>query len=183
MNEDTREIEAALGSLRPRRLPDGLSSRLSAAVAAEIPRARPRIISFVAWSSAAVAACLALFLAIPSESPAPEPMAMAALADAAPPMVHSSAPPMARSSAPMTARSLNAEKAAAPPDFRLVRAEQAPAEVTLLEPVRVTEGLFARPVQVRWHNAAHYRDSRGGAEFVRFAPHDEVIGLVPFETD
>ena len=175
MNEDTREIEAALGSLRPRRLPDGLSSRLSAAVAAEIPRARPRIISFVAWSSAAVAACLALFLAIPGGSPTPEPMAMAALADAAPPMVHSSAP--------MMARSLTAEKVATPPDFRLVRAEQAPAEVTLLEPVRVTEGLFARPVQVRWHNAAHYRDSRGGAEFVRFAPHDEVIGLVPFETD
>lgn len=175
MNEDTREIEAALGSLRPRRLPDGLSSRLNAAVAAETPRARPRIISFVAWSSAAVAACLALFLAIPGGSPTPEPMAMAATADAAPPMV--------RSSAPMMARSLTAEKVATPPDFRLVRAEQSPAEVTLLEPVRVTEGLFARPVQVRWHNAAHYRDSRGGAEFVRFAPHDEVIGLVPFETD
>ncbi len=175
MNEDTREIEAALGSLRPRRLPDGLSSRLNAAVAAETPRPRPRIISFVAWSSAAVAACLALFLAIPGGSPTPEPMAMAALADAAPPMV--------RSSAPMMARSLTAEKVTTPPDFRLVRAEQSPAEVTLLEPVRVTEGLFARPVQVRWHNAAHYRDSRGGAEFVRFAPHDEVIGLVPFETD
>lgn len=175
MNEDTREIEAALGSLRPRRLPDGLSSRLNAAVAAETPRPRPRIISFVGWSSAAVAACLALFLAIPGGSPTPEPMAMAALADAAPPMV--------RSSAPMMARSLTAEKVATPPDFRLVRAEQSPAEVTLLEPVRVTEGLFARPVQVRWHNAAHYRDSRGGAEFVRFAPHDEVIGLVPFETD
>ena len=175
MNEDTREIEAALGSLRPRRLPDGLSSRLNAAVAAETPRPRPRIISFVAWSSAAVAACLALFLAIPGGSPTPEPMAMAATADAAPPMV--------RSSAPMMARSLTAEKVTTPPDFRLVRAEQSPAEVTLLEPVRVTEGLFARPVQVRWHNAAHYRDSRGGAEFVRFAPHDEVIGLVPFETD
>lgn len=173
MNEDIREIEAALGSLRPRRLPDGLVSRLNAAVAAETPR--PRILSFVAWSSAAVAACLALFLAIPGESPAPEPMAMAAVADAAPPMV--------RSSAPMMARSLTANKAATPADFRLVRAEQSPAEVTLLEPVRVTEGLFARPVQVRWHNAAHYRDSRGGAEFVRFAPHDEVIGLVPFETD
>lgn len=177
MNDDTREIEAALGSLRPRPLPPGLEARLSAAVARGEPvRRSPRVIPFVAWSAAACAACLAVYLALPADSPPPSALALAASADAPPP------PALARS-APPAVKSGSAAAPAAVPDLRLVRAEQAPAEVTLLEPVRVADGLFARPVRVRWHNAAHYRDPRGGAELVRHAPHDEVIGLVPFETD
>jgi len=183
MNDDTREIEAALGSLRPRSLPAGLEARLSEAVARGLPARpspRPRVIPFVAWSAAACAACLALYLALPAESPSPAALAQAAPASAAdlpPPALARSAP------AESMSRAAPALRSAAAPDLRLVRAEQTPAEVTLLEPVRVADGLFARPVQVRWHNAAHYRDPRGGAELVRHAPHDEVIGLVPFETD
>jgi len=70
----------------------------------------------------------------------------------------------------------------APPDFRLVRAEQAPSEVTLLEPVKLDDGSFARPMRVRWSNAAQYRDARRGAELIQYAPHDEIVGLVPLET-
>jgi hypothetical protein len=177
MSEDTRELEAALGSLRPRRLPAGLESRLTAALEAPARPARPRVIPWAAWGGLAAAACLALALSLPDEVVPPagsEPMAMAAVADAPSPLLRS-APPMA---------AMRAARAEAPaPGLQLVRAEQSPAEATLLEPVRLSDGLFARPVRVRWHNTAHFRDERSGAELIRHVPHDEVIGLVPFETD
>lgn len=70
----------------------------------------------------------------------------------------------------------------AAPELRLVRAEQAPSEVALLEPVKLGDGSFARPMRVRWSNAAEYRDPRGGAQLIQYAPHDEIVGLVPVET-
>lgn len=180
MSEDTRDIEAALGSLRPRRLPAGLEARLSAALESPATAPRPRVIPFLAWGGLAAAACLAVALSLPDDTPAPaaEPKAMA-MVDAAPPVLMRSAAPMpaparvARSSAALSAE----------PGLRLVRAEQSPPEASLLEPVRLSDGLFARPVRVRWHNTAHFRDARSGAELIRHVPHDEVIGLVPFETD
>lgn len=174
MNDDTRDIEAALGSLRPRRLPPGLEARLAEAVSAPPAPARPRVIPFAAWGAVAAAACLALALFLPDSPPAApsaQPMAAAAVADSVPAgaMLRSAA----RSAAPL----------AAEPGLRLARAEQSHPEVTLLEPVRVADGLFARPMRVRWHNTAHFRDERSGAELIRHAPHDEVVGLVPFEID
>lgn len=68
------------------------------------------------------------------------------------------------------------------PELRLVRAEQAPSEVALLEPVKLQDGSYARPMRVRWSNAAQYRDVRRGAELIHYAPHDEIVGLVPMET-
>lgn len=68
------------------------------------------------------------------------------------------------------------------PGLRLVRAEQAPTEIALLEPVKLDDGTFARPMRMRWSNAAQYRDVKAGAELIRYAPHDEIIGLVPIET-
>lgn len=155
MNDDTRDIEAALRALRPRRLEPALEARLLAA--AEAPARRPRLLAFAAWGAplAAAASLAFLLLAGADDAPAPraEPSAMVAAA------------------------------APAPAGLRLVRAEQAPAEVTLLEPVKLAEGSFARPIRVRWHNAATYRDAASGAELVRYAPHEEIVGLVPFETD
>lgn len=151
MNDDTRDIEAALRALTPRRLPADLTARLTAAVTPP----RPRVLPFLAWGAPLAAAASVVFLLF--ASPADEALApQASFAAAAP---------------------------AAEPGLRLVRAEQVPAEVTLLEPVKLAEGSFARPMRVRWHNAATYRDASSGAELVRFAPHDEVVGLVPFETD
>jgi len=68
------------------------------------------------------------------------------------------------------------------PGLRLVRAEQTPTEIALLEPVKLDDGTFARPMRMRWSNAAQYRDLQAGAELIRYAPHDEIIGLVPIET-
>jgi hypothetical protein len=68
------------------------------------------------------------------------------------------------------------------PGLRLVRAEQTPTEIALLEPVKLDDGTFARPMRMRWSNAAQYRDVQAGAELIRYAPHDEIIGLVPIET-
>ena len=122
-------------------------------IAATAPRSR--VIPFFTWGAPLAAAASLAFLLF--ASPADESLAPQAVVSAA---------------------------AAAPePGLRLVRAEQIPAEVTLLEPVKLAEGSFARPMRVRWHNAATYRDASSGAELVRFAPHDEVVGLVPFETD
>lgn len=152
MNDDTRDLEAALRDLRPRRLPAALAARLTEAALA--PR-RPRVLPFVAWGAplAAAASLAFLLLASPEEvAPAEGPVALASTA-------------------------------APSPGLRLVRAEQAPAEVTLLEPVKLAEGSFARPMRVRWHNAATYRDAASGAELVHYVPHDEVVGLVPFEAD
>jgi hypothetical protein len=153
MNDDTRDIESALGALRPRRLPADLEARLTEAALA--PR-RPRVLPFVAWGAPLAAAASVAFLLLAS----PEDVA-----------------PVAAPAAMMAAA------APAPAGLSLVRAEQAPAEVTLLEPVKLAEGSFARPIRVRWHNAATYRDAASGAELVRYAPHDEVVGLVPFEAD
>ena len=155
MNDDTRDIEAALRALRPRRLGPALEARLIAA--AEAPSPRPRILTFAAWGAplAAAASLAFLLLASPDDAEAPVAGPSAMMAAAAP----------------------------ASAGLRLVRAEQAPAEVTLLEPVKLAEGSFARPMRVRWHNAATYRDEASGAELVHYAPHEEIVGLVPFETD
>lgn len=141
MTDDTRDIEAALGQLRPRRLSPGFEAAVARALAEpEAPARRPRILTFLAWS-APVAAAAALALAL-----------------------------------------LPTADSAATPDLRLVRAEQAPSEVVLLEPVKLDDGSFARPMRVRWSNAAHYQDVRGGARLIQYAPHDEIVGLVPVET-
>lgn len=151
MNDDTRDIEAALRALKPRRLPQELSARLTAAVTPP----RPRVLPFLTWGAPLAAAASVVFLLF--AAPADEALTpQASLAAAAP---------------------------ATESGLRLVRAEQVPAEVTLLEPVKLAEGSFARPMRVRWHNTATYRDATSGTELVRFAPHDEVVGLVPFETD
>ena len=140
MTDDTRDIEAALRQLRPRRLSPGFQASVARALAEPAPGRR--IIPFLAWSAPlAAAAALAFVLLSPSD-----PLAGPA------------------------------------PDFRLVRAEQAPSEVTLLEPVKLDDGSFARPMRVRWSNAAQYRDDRRGAELIQYAPHDEIVGLVPLET-
>lgn len=116
---------------------------------------RPRILPFVAWGAPLAAAASLAFLLLAS----PEDVGLSGEVS-----------PLASTAAPESG-------------LRLVRAEQAPAEVTLLEPVKLAEGSFARPMRVRWHNAATYRDAASGAELVRYAPHDEIVGLVPFEAD
>lgn len=145
MTDDTRDIEAALRQLRPRRLTPGFEANVARALAEpEAPSARRKVIPFIAWTAPVAAAAAIALLLLPSGS-----------ADVAAPAL---------------------------PDLQLVRAEQAPAEVSLLEPVRLEDGSFARPMRVRWSNAAQYRDVRRGAELIQYAPHDEIVGVVPVET-
>lgn len=144
MTDDTRDIEAALRQLRPRRLSPGFRGSVARALAApEAPR-RARVIPFLAWSAPLAAAAAAAFLLLSPADPAAPGSGL--------------------------------------PELRLVRAEQAPSEVALLEPVKLGDGSFARPMRVRWSNAAQYRDERRGAELIQYAPHDEIVGLVPLET-
>ena len=143
MTDDTRDIEAALRELRPRRLSPGFEASVARALAEpDAPARRGVVIPFLAWGAPlAAAAAVAFVLLSPS---GPDPVVA--------------------------------------PDLQLVRAEQAPSEVALLEPVKLDDGSFARPMRVRWSNAAHYRDASRGAELVQYAPHDEIVGLVPVET-
>lgn len=142
MTEDTRDIEAALRQLRPRRLSPGFQASVARALAEDAPASRRKIIPFLAWSAPLAAAAAVAFVMLAPSDPVTGPA----------------------------------------PDFQLVRAEQAPSEVTLLEPVKLDDGSFARPMRVRWSNAAQYRDARRGAELIQYAPHDEIVGLVPLET-
>jgi len=110
-----------------------------------------------------------------------------ALAEPAPrrnviPFLAWSAPLAAAAAVAFALLSPSAPEVSSAPDFQLVRAEQAPSEVALLEPVKLDDGSFARPMRVRWSNAAQYRDDRRGAELIQYAPHDEIVGLVPLET-
>lgn len=154
MTDDTRDIEEALRQLRPRPLSPEFQASVARALAEpDASTRRNKIIPFLAWSTPVAAAAALALLLLPSGEVTPVG------ADAATALTGESAP-----------------------ELRLVRAEQAPSEVALLEPVKLEDGSFARPMRVRWSNAAQYRDVRRGAELIQYAPHDEIIGLVPMET-
>ena len=67
------------------------------------------------------------------------------------------------------------------PAYQLVRAEQSPARVQMLAPVRLDDGSYARPVRVRWDNTTHWEDPRSHTQFINYRP-NEQLGLVPLET-
>jgi len=67
------------------------------------------------------------------------------------------------------------------PDFQLVRAEQGPTNLELLQPVRLDDGSFARPLRMHWENTTHWEDRRTQAHFINYRPVEQVA-LIPLET-
>lgn len=67
------------------------------------------------------------------------------------------------------------------PSYQLVRAEQSPANVEVLRPVRLDDGSFARPVRVRWDSTTQWEDPRSRTRFINFRP-NETTTLLPLET-
>lgn len=67
------------------------------------------------------------------------------------------------------------------PSYQLVRAEQSPANVEVLRPIRLEDGSFARPVRVRWDNTTQWEDPRTRTRFINYRP-NETLALLPLET-
>jgi hypothetical protein len=67
------------------------------------------------------------------------------------------------------------------PDFQLVRAVQSPTNLELLQPVRLDDGSFARPLHIHWENTTHWEDRRTQTQLINFRPVDQVA-LIPLET-
>ncbi len=67
------------------------------------------------------------------------------------------------------------------PSYQLVRAEQSPANIEVLRPIRLDDGSFARPVRVRWDNTTQWEDPRTRTRFINYRP-NEATALLPLET-
>jgi len=67
------------------------------------------------------------------------------------------------------------------PAYQLVRAEQSPARIEVLRPVRLEDGSFARPVRVRWDNTTQWEDPRTRTRFINYRPNEQTT-LLPLET-
>lgn len=67
------------------------------------------------------------------------------------------------------------------PAYQLVRAEQSPANIEVLRPIRLDDGSFARPVRVRWDNTTQWEDPRTRTRFINYRP-NEATALLPLET-
>jgi hypothetical protein len=66
------------------------------------------------------------------------------------------------------------------PSYQLVRAEQSPANIEVLRPIRLDDGSFARPVRVRWDNTTQWEDPRSRTRFINYRP-NETTTLLPLE--
>ncbi len=202
MPEPQDDIEIALSALRPR----APGPEVAQAVAASLdsrPQERGKVILW--FSGLAAAASLALaFLVLPEEEASIAPLAVTSelpiradnsvvaakvLADAAPVgrSFARSAPPPAPQAA-SAAGSLGAgasakAMAAVPPEarYRLAGASRSPTSLELLEPVRLRDGTYVRPVRLRREHSTQWEAAGSGARLVRYRPEESTL-LLPLET-
>jgi len=76
--------------------------------------------------------------------------------------------------------SFTAEPAA--PAYRLVRADQSPADLQFFRPVQLVDGSFVRPVRVRWDDTTRWEDPRTNTRMINYRPHDQ-LALLNLETN
>ncbi len=187
MPEQEEDIERALAALRPR----PPSAAVTRAVADSLDAPRQERSNVLVWfSGLAAAACLALaFLVLPDAGP----VAAADRLGASP-----TAEPGIRSAAPEAAvglargfgggRVLNeaavpmaALRTAPAANYRLVSAQASPASLEMLEPVRLRDGTYVRPVRLRREHSTHWETQGSGSRLVRYRPEESTI-LLPLET-
>lgn len=65
--------------------------------------------------------------------------------------------------------------------YRLAGATRSPARLELLEPMRLRDGTYVRPVRLRRELATHWEDAGSGARLVRYRPEESTL-LLPLET-
>lgn len=186
MPEQDEDIELALAALRPRP-PSDATVR---AVAESLDAPRQERSNVIVWfSGLAAAACLALaFLVLPGAETVDQPPALAFAENRVAPMASAAAPQASVAVAEAVVapgaglvRGLGggAAKAAAP--YRLVSAQASPASLEMLEPVRLRDGTYVRPVRMRREHSTHWETSGSGARLVRYRPEESTI-LLPLET-
>ena len=198
MPEPENDIESALAALKPR----APGPEVARAVARALdPAAESRGGVLLWFSGLAAAACLALaFLMLPEEEAQLAPFAVTSessiragnsvaadkvLADAAPAArsFARSAPPAASAGGAFGAAAPAKAMAAVAPEaqYRLAGATRSPARLELLEPMRLRDGTYVRPVRLRRELATHWEDAGSGARLVRCRPEESTL-LLPLET-
>jgi len=188
MPEQDEDIELALAALRPRP-PSDATVR---AVAESLDAPRQERSNVIVWfSGLAAAACLALaFLVLPEAEPVAEAAAFGAaekraglMAAAPAPQAVDAAHTLDVTAAPAAgaARGFGggADKSAAP--FRLVSAQVSPSSLEMLEPVRLRDGTYVRPVRMRRVHSTHWEIPGSGSRLVRYRPEERTI-ILPLET-
>ncbi|MFM7399001.1 MAG: hypothetical protein ACKO4N_08580 [Verrucomicrobiota bacterium] len=179
MPEQDEDIELALAALRPRP-PSDATVR---AVAESLDAPRQERSNVIVWfSGLAAAACLALaFLVLPEAEPVAEAAAFGAAESRSGLMA--SAPALDVTAAPAAGAGRGfgggAAKSAAP--YRLVSAQVSPSSIEMLEPVRLRDGTYVRPVRMRREHSTHWETPGSGSRLVRSRPEERTI-LLPLET-
>lgn len=192
MPEQDEDIELALAALRPRP-PSDATVR---AVAESLDAPRQERSNVIVWfSGLAAAACLALaFLVLPEVEPVAEAAAFGAaesrsgLMGAAPALDVTAAPAAGAGRGFGGGRVLNeaaapmaALRTASAANYRLVSAQASPASLEMLEPVRLRDGTYVRPVRLRREHSTHWETQGSGSKLVRYRPEESTLFL-PLET-
>ncbi|MFM9001116.1 MAG: hypothetical protein ACKORB_05775 [Opitutia bacterium] len=195
MPEPENDIESALAALKPR----APGPEVARAVARALdPAAESRGGVLLWFSGLAAAACLALvFLVLPEEEAQLAPFAVTSESSirtgnsVAADKVFADAAPAARSAPPAASAGGVGLGAAAPAkamasvapeaQYRLAGATRSPARLELLEPMRLRDGTYVRPVRLRRELATHWEDAGSGARLVRYRPEESTL-LLPLET-
>jgi hypothetical protein len=68
------------------------------------------------------------------------------------------------------------------PSYRLVRAEQSPADLQFYRPVQLADGSYVRPVRVRWDDTTRWEDARTHTRLINYRPNEQLT-LLPLETN
>ncbi len=186
MPEQDEDIELALAALRPRP-PSDATVR---AVAESLDAPRQERSNVIVWfSGLAAAACLALaFLVLPGAETVDQPPAPAFAENRVAPMASAAAPQASVAVAGAVvapgaglARGLGAGLAKSAAPYRLVSAQASPASLEMLEPVRLRDGTYVRPVRMRREHSTHWETPGSGSRLVRYRPEERTI-LLPLET-
>lgn len=186
MPEQDEDIELALAALRPR--PPRPAVERALAESLDAPRQERS--NVIAWfSGLAAAACLALaFLVLPGAETVDQPPALAFAENRVAPMASAAAPQASVAVAEAVvapgaglARGLGVGLAKSAAPYRLVSAQASPASLEMLEPVRLRDGTYVRPVRMRREHSTHWETPGSGSRLVRYRPEERTI-LLPLET-
>lgn len=188
MPEQDEDIELALAALRPRP-PSDATVRV---VAESLDAPRHERSNILVWfSGLAAAACLALaFLVLPEAEPVAKAAAFGAaesrsglMGTAPAPQAVAAAPALDVTAAPAagTARGFGGGAARSAAPYRLVSAQASPSSLEMLEPVRLRDGTYVRPVRMRREHSTHWETPGSGSRLVRYRPEERTI-LLPLET-
>ena len=187
MPEQDDDIELSLAALRPR--PPGPA--VERALAEAFDATQEGRSDVILWFSgvAAAAACLALaFLVLPGADAVDQPAALSVAENRVAPMASAASPQASVAAAEADVvpaagfgRSMGAGLAKSAAPYRLVSAQVSPASLEMLDPVRLRDGSYVRPVRLRREHSTHWETPGSGARLVRYRPEERTLFL-PLET-